>query len=150
MTDKEYAAKCWLNRAYKLDMEIAALNNKKARLESIVNNSVARYDADRVQSSGCGVEDTLITLIEVISLIEQKQEKLARCDLVTLDVIQKVKGSDEEESTVLRALLINRYVNRMSWKTIEKEMNYEKRNCMYLHLKALNAIAFYLPILEED
>lgn len=141
MTDKQYQAKKWLSRNYELNREIKLLEDKLEASRQRVNNIVGRYELNEIQMqhSRGGREDLIAEVIELENLIERRLKFLMSEDNLTTEVINRL------ETSIERAVLIARYVNRYSWTKIERIYRYSHAQMMRIHLSALDKI-----IIEED
>ena len=129
MTIKE-----WLNRGYKLDDEINSL--LKEQQEAFSKAIGVNYSAtEKVQTSKRNTsEDRLINYASYSELIDNRVDELYAVKQEILQVINKVNDS------VLRTLLIKRYINFQTWEEIACGMNYSYRQICRLHGKALSKI----------
>ena len=129
MTIKE-----WLNRGYKLDDEINSL--LKEQQEAFSKAIGVNYSAtEKVQTSKRNTsEDRLINYASYSELIDNRVDELYAVKQEILQVINKVNDS------VLRTLLIKRYINFQTWEEIACGMNYSYRQICRLHSKALSKI----------
>ena len=129
MTTKE-----WLNRGYKLDDEINSL--LKEQQEAFSKAIGVNYSAtEKVQTSKRNTsEDRLINYASYSELIDNRVDELYAVKQEILQVINKVNDS------VLRTLLIKRYINFQTWEEIAYGMNYSYRQICRLHGKALSKI----------
>lgn len=132
MTIKE-----WLNRAHQLDKEIKALLNER---NSMFDKATGvNYDTknEKVQTSIRNTtEDRFVNYAAYSQLIDKRIDKLYAVKLEIISAINKV------DDTILRTLLIEKYINFKTWERIASDMNYSYVHVVHnLHPKALNYIA---------
>ena len=146
MTDKQYYAKCWLNQVYIVTKrELAAKEEVQARILASITSGAVDYSKDRIQNNNPqGQEDRVITYAQATDDVEKVREKIARLIRIRLEVINMVPDS------VLRTLLIERYINQKSWGWIETSLVYSHQRIMQLHLKALTDISDLIPTGDDD
>lgn len=142
MTDKQYFAKRWLSRNFELNREIRLLEDKLEVSRQRVNNIVGRYELNEIQMqhNRGGREDLIAEVIELEDLVERRLKLLMSEDNKTTEAIDKL------ETSIERAVLIARYVNRYSWTKIERIYRYSHAQMMRIHLNALDRI----EIMEEE
>lgn len=132
MTTKE-----WLNRGHKLDNEINAL--LKEQHEAFTKATGFNYNADgeKVQTSKRNTsEDRFINYASYSELIDSRIDELYAIKQEILSVINKVDDS------VLRTLLVEKYINFHTWEQISCDMNYSYVHVVHnLHPKALDEIS---------
>lgn len=126
----------WLKRARALDREVKELREATMKSLSIAQGSGVDYSGERVQSSSDnGIESKFITYTDNAILLERKIEELEEYRKKVLTVIYSI------DDTVLRTLLIARYINCKTWEQIAEDMGYsEKWVKTGLHSKALKAL----------
>jgi len=134
MTPKE-----WLNRARTIDGELAALNETRELMIAQLTKSTQTLTGDTVQSTKD--PHKFDDLGDLAYQIEQAVKTCHRIKTETLAEIQRVDNS------VLRRLLVLRYLNGKSWESIAVEMNYSWRQIHRLHGRALMAIG---EVLKHD
>lgn len=141
MTEREEKAKDWLNRNFGFAMELDALQRRLDRMQSDIEKCVKPIRLREVQEQpfGNGAEDRLADWIDMSADLERKRFILLSRDKETMEVIEKV------ESATLRTILIERYVNRLSWNAVSEAIHYERRWTMELHRQALAAILPFIP-----
>ena len=141
MTDREEKAKDWLNRNFGFAMELDALQRRLDRMQSDIEKCVKPIRLREVQEQpfGNGAEDRLADWIDMSADLERKRFILLSRDKETLDVIDKI------DSPLLRTILIERYVNRRPWKTMDQVIHYDRATIFRYHLQALSAIIPFIP-----
>lgn len=146
VTDKQYFAKCWLNQIYIVTKrELAAKEEVQARILASITSGAVDYSKDRIQNNNPqGQENRVITYAQATDDVEKVREKIARLIRVRLEVINMIPDS------VLRTLLIERYINQKSWGWIETALVYSHQRMMELHLKALAAVADLIPTGDDE
>lgn len=143
MTEREEKAKEWLNRNFGKAMEIEALKRRLERMESELERSVRPIRLKEVQeeSNGNSQEEKLAEYIDMQKMVDVKILDLGVEDQKTIKAILNV------DSAIYRTILIERYVNRLSWKQIAAVMHFSPGggHFYHLHLEALSAVLPYIP-----
>lgn len=143
MTEREEKAKKWLNRNFGKAMEIEALKRRLERMESELERSVRPIRLKEVQeeSNGNSQEEKLAEYIDMQKMVDVKILDLGVEDQKTIKAILNV------DSAIYRTILIERYVNRLSWKQIAAVMHFSPGggHFYHLHLEALSAVLPYIP-----
>lgn len=142
MTEREKQAQSWLNRNYGKAMEIEAIKRSLERMETDLDRSVKPLKFKEVQEKPNGnlQEDMIADFVDLQFDLQKKIKKLVDEDKRTLYVIGRVSQA------FLRTILIERYVNRLSWKDISNTLHVERGGHLYrLHLEALSAVLPYIP-----
>lgn len=138
MTDEQYFVKEWLNRMYAAANAIEALERKR-ELVVCSMSGIGKYDAKSFSgNNGENASETkLLEYSELCSMIDKKRDELSREDMVTLKVIDSLKGKNAE---IEKAVLIDRYLNRLSWSQLEKNHNFERSRLTQFHNEALGKL----------
>lgn len=142
MTEREEKAKAWLNRNYSTAMEIDAIKRRLERLNSDlekVTRPLKIKEVIEANNPGNSQEDRLVEYISLSDDLSKRIVELMEKDAETINVINRVDGS------VLRTILIERYVNRLSWRDVAKRCHYEERRIYDYHLQALDAVLPFIP-----
>lgn len=137
MTDKQAAAKDWLNRnQYKHD-EIQALYMKLEDMRAGQLKAVSVPDADKVQTQPDPKrgENFILSIVAFEEMIKRKEKEMHASDLETGRAIDKLADTKE------RTLLIYRYLMYLPWPQISKKMGYAESYLYKLHEDALENIA---------
>lgn len=146
MTDNQYFAKTWLNKIYVVTRkELAAKEEIQAKLLASITSGAVDYSRERIQNSNPkGQEQRTISYAVATDEVEKVREKIARLIRSRLEVINMVPDS------IMRTILIERYINQKTWGWIEKNFNYSHAWLMKLHLKALDEISQFISGGEEE
>lgn len=141
MTNKQYFAKTWLSQIYIVTRkELAAKEEIQARLLTSITSGAIDYSKERIQNDNPhGHEERLLSYVQATDDVEKVREKIARLTRIRLEVINMVPDS------ILRAILIERYINQKSWGWIEKCFSYSHPHIMRIHLQALDEISRFIP-----
>ena len=142
MTEREERAKAWLNRNYGIALEIQAIQRRLERMNADlekVTRPLKIKEVIEANNPGNAQEDRLADYIDMSDDLEQRLEELNSLDMDTLEVINRI------EFPTLRSILIERYVNRLSWKQICEATHYERTWVWDLHRQALCAVMPYIP-----
>lgn len=125
-------AKEWLQRGWKIDREIAALERLKTELWTRATSTTASASPVVVQSSGD--PHKFDAIVAVAEKIDARIQSLAA---VRGEIIETVGAVPEP---ALRALLLSRYVEFRPWEQIAVDMGYSWRQIHRLHARALAAV----------
>lgn len=141
MTDDQYYAHKWLSRMWDENVEVEQL---KGRQEEIIGSmsGIGKYDSENIptQTGENGSESKLIEFSLVSEQLEKKLQRISYENSRTLQTIDKV------DSSMLRGMLIARYLRRMSWTDVGKLYNYEKTQTYEKYrIEALNAVYPHIP-----
>lgn len=138
MTDEQYFVKEWLNRMYGVEQVIEALIRKR---EGIVGSmsGIGKYDDSFIPANtGENSSETkMLNYSELSDMIEKKRRELTQEDMLTLQVIDTLDGEDSE---IMKAILIDRYLNHLPWPAVVENQHYEKSRVNELHAKALDKL----------
>lgn len=141
MTDNEEKAKDWLNRNYGESIYIDSLRRRLERLESEIDKMtkpLSRKESQVVHDDNAQ-ENKLTEYIDFLEDLKQKEAILFSHDMETVRVIEKV------ESFIFRTILTERYINRLKWPAISKNMNTNQRTLYRYHIQALDAVFPFVP-----
>ena len=138
MTDKQYESKCWLNRMFGVASHIESLKRKREEVLASLSG-IPKYEESFPGSDPKSVETKLVNYSELSAKIEELLHLLNHEDARTLDVIENL---DDE---MQKAILIDRYLNRMSWQKIARHHNYSERQIYNIHDRALELIWPSIP-----
>lgn len=141
MTEREEHAKEWLNRNYGLAMELDAIQHRLDRMQSDIEKATKPIRLREVQEqpTGNSTEDKMADWIDMSADLERRRYVLLNQDKETLGVIENV------QSSILRTILIERYVNRKTWRAICQFIPYERSRLFDLHVQALDAVLPFIP-----
>lgn len=138
MTDKQYESKCWLNRMYGVVNHIESLKRKQEEVLSTLSG-INDYSEHIGGSDQNPTETKFLKYSELSAEIEKQLHNLHSEDLRTLEVIEHLKTEEQ------KAVLIDRYLNRLTWKKIADLHNYEERQVYRYHEEALSAVHPFIP-----
>ena len=137
MTDKQAAARDWLNRNKGKHDEIMAyrlkLEDMRGRASALVN--VPKENKVQTQPDPKRGEKSIIAAMAFEQQIKNKEDILQLSDLETEKVIAQLPNSKE------RTVLIYRYLCYQSWEYIAKAMHFSESYCKEIHMNALENIA---------
>jgi DNA-directed RNA polymerase specialized sigma subunit len=143
MTEREEKAKEWLNRNFGKAMEIEALKRRIERMESDLERSVKPLRLKEVQEEpeGNSHEEKLAEFIDLKKMLEVKILELGIEDQKTIKVILQI------DQAISRTILIERYINRLSWKEIAKAMHFSPGggHLYNMHRDALCSVLPFIP-----
>lgn len=133
MTDRQYSAHEWLNKAYWL--ERTELKSKIEYAEKCKpDDGAIDYSKDRIQNGSSGAqEDRLNTYVMACEVVDKTKARIERIKRDRQEVIEMIPSSRQ------RTLLTYRYLNQYSWDQISSDMNYSRRQLDRIWKKALDA-----------
>lgn len=125
----------WLNHVRKLSDEIKQLKDAEKKAFSSACGGGVSYEKEKIQISKVNSSEAkFIDYSDYSILVKNKTEELERYQKEVLTAIYMI------DDTVLRTLLIARYINCKTWERIAEDMGYsEKWVKTGLHSKALKA-----------
>lgn len=142
MTEREEQAKAWLNRNYEEALELAAIERRIEKLQADIERCVKPLRLKEV-IEGFGADNAQETkMAEYLDMsgdLGSRYMKLIGKDNETLKVINNV------DSTMLRTILIERYVNRLGWNKISENVHLERSRLFDYHRQALDAVLPFIP-----
>ena len=111
----------WLNRGYKLNLEINELLRAQQYALLSATDTVAAPSGEKVQTSRKNTsEQRFINYAEYSKLIDDRIDELYALRKEILETINRVDDS------VSRTLLIGRYINFKTWERISEDMHYSR------------------------
>lgn len=135
MTDKQAAAKEWLNRNEPLRDEIRAMELRIAEMRAAVNNVVTVPKEVSVQTQPKNIQAEKIA--EICDFDNKIKAKRLRFEMLQN---KTTKTIDQLNDPVKGMILMYRYIYRRSWRYIADKMHYKESYIYEMHLKALTAI----------
>lgn len=140
MTDNQLIAHLWLSRMWDVDNKIKSYEKRKADIISSLSG-IGKYDDEFIPTQN-GENATETKNIEY-SLLCQEIEKLSS-DL-SKENVRTMKIINQVRSPKLSGMLYDRYINRLSWRTIGMKYHYTDRHSYnYMH-KSLDAVSIFIP-----
>lgn len=138
MTNNQFEAKEWLNRMFGAAQDVEAT---RRTLETIVAEmgGVSKYEIDFKGNNPKATEDKLARYSTVKAELEKKEAALYFEDARTEKIINKLKDKRD------RAILRDRYINRLSWSKIAKLNNYSEPRVYEIHRDALEDVWQFIP-----
>lgn len=134
-------AKQLLGRAKNIDMEINALMQKRDEAFVRATGRGAIRPSERVQTSCTNTaEKNMAEYAQYCVLVDRRVRDLYAVKNEIIDVINRIDDS------VLRILLLERYINLKTWEDIADSLHYSRRWVIKsLHPKALKKVGEMLP-----
>lgn len=133
MDHRQNPAKAYLLRYKGLKWKCAALERAiRAAFEDATNTTVSLKEIC-VQTSGGGemMANAVINAMDATSLLEDRRRE---CQKVMREIMEAIESvPDETQQTVL----IEHYINGRTLAEIQQDINYEKRNTIIIHGRAL-------------
>lgn len=141
MTEREEAAKAWLNRNYGMALELESIKRRLEKMQSDIEKVCKPIKLREIQESHSGnsQEDKMADYLDISEDLGKRYFELMAKDGVTLQVINKM------DSPILRTILIERYINRLKWSKVAIIMHLEERQIMRYHVQALDAVLPFIP-----
>ena len=141
MTEREEAAKTWLNRNYGMALELESIKRRLEKMQSDIEKVCKPIKLREIQESHSGnsQEDKMADYLDISEDLGKRYFELMAKDGVTLQVINKM------DSPILRTILIERYINRLKWSKVAIIMHLEERQIMRYHVQALDAVLPFIP-----
>ena len=135
MTDREAAAKDWLQRNESRWNEIKSLELRLEEMSDQVNKSVAAPKEICVQTQPRNVQaEKIADIVDFEKKIDDMKVRYELLEKVTVETIEKLRDPVKEN------ILIFRYVYHRSWSYIAGKMHYKESYIFALHQKALNSL----------
>lgn len=133
ISHKEQAAiaKNWLNRSVNSHRYIKALER---RLQAFTFANITKYENDgasRTEPRENVTESKMLEYSEICRLIEETRAKVENADAETILVI------DEMQSYIQKTILVERYINLLSWDDVARKVGYSSAHVKRLHGAAL-------------
>ncbi len=138
MTDRQYDSKIWLNRMYGVANHIESLRRKQEEVLSSLSG-IGKYEETITGSDPNPTESKYLKYSEISGEIERLLHRLHLEDLRTLEVIEHLNNEEQ------KAVLIDRYLNRLPWNLIISSHNYAERQVYRYHDDALEKVYPYIP-----
>lgn len=119
--DRRWEARIWLSRAWEKDDELRSYERRKDEIISQLSG-IGKYDSEFIpsQKDENSVENKNIEYSQLCAKIEQVIRDISIMNARSLEVISKVKNAKT------RAMLYDRFINRMTWKQIGDKYHYAK------------------------
>lgn len=125
-------AKDWLQRAMYTDNEIKQLIAERDRAFVKATSPNQNIGGDKVQTSRRNISEEKFSSYAAYSeLIEKRIDELYK---IKYEILQAINSLDD---SILRSILIARYINFKTWEEIAENLHYACRHIMRLHAKAL-------------
>ena len=135
MTDREAAAKDWLQRNEFRWNEIKSLELRLEEMRDQVNKSVAAPKEICVQTQPRNVQaEKIADIVDFEKKIVDLRKRYELLEQTTVETINKLRDPVKEN------ILLFRYVYHRSWSYIAGKMHYKESYIYALHSKALNSL----------
>ncbi len=141
ISNKEMAAasKTWLMRSFGSHRYIKALERRR---DAFTFANITRYEnngASRAESKENAQETKFLEYSEINRLIEQVRAEVEQSDVETIRTINAL------DSNLQKSILVDRYINMLSWDEIARRVGYSRAHVQRLHGVALLAIYKQIP-----
>ena len=140
MTAKEYLRQLW-----HLDRRINIRLQELERLKADIGIRQMPNNPDRVTGSGCPQDPVSETVIRIKDMEERLDAQVDRYIHLKAKIMEQIDGM---ENQTYQDILTCRYVLMQNWDDVAESVGYERRYCIKLHGRALQA--FYNLYLKED
>ena len=135
MTDREAAAKDWLQRNEFRWNEIKSLELRLEEMRDQVNKSVAAPKEICVQTQPRNVQaEKIADIVDFEKKIVDLRKRYELLEQTTVETINKLRDPVKEN------ILLFRYVYHRSWSYIAGKMHYKESYIYALHSNALNSL----------
>ena len=126
-------AKDWLERGWKLQMQIQQLSDEKEKAFCLACGASDRPQGEKVQTGKNNVQEyRMVSYTDYSIKLTQRLCELCTVKLEIEEAIERIGDP------LLRALLIARYINMKPWEQIAEELEYsDKWTRTGLHARAL-------------
>lgn len=149
MSDEAYKAKEWLERLGELLEKAEKIEKELYIMEAHINNAVGNYENNGRGKTDLIVrqqhrEDALIAYSAKRAQYEKEYFKFVKEEIITLNVIERMSNH------LHAAILIDRYINRLTWDKIVKRKNHtlKKAQTFKHHVEALEELSKLLKTEE--
>lgn len=131
--------KQWLQRGWRLNKEVQALQSAKRQAFYTACNSTAILSDVPCRGGGNATENKLCSYADYSQLLDEHMQALF---LVKLEILREIAKVD---NSTYRTLLTERYINFKKWDEIADVLGYSKSHIeTIMHPKALNCIGKYI------
>lgn len=134
------AVKKWLSRAYKLELEIIELERARAKTMDRLTSITQAYN-DVGGENPSPDPHKLDAVGDVAQKLDARIEELTHVQMEIVDAI------DHVDAPAVRAVLLARYINGLTWEAIGAEMRLSRRWVLMLHNDGLRAIVQVINII---
>ena len=140
MTAKEYLKQLWW-----IDKEIHEKMMEQEWLKTKAEGTSPPEVTGMPRSAGGKdkISSVIIKMVDLQNYIKMRTDELI--DL-RITITKQINGLEDQRS---RIVLSCRYLRRMKWEQIEKEMAYEKSSIMRMHRKALKEFEKKYPAIRS-
>ena len=144
MTDAAYYAQEWLRRTDELEQERRRALNKCIEIEAQINHCTSTFERSGKDPylSRAAHEDRLFDYADACERLRMISQRVYAADTATVEKLEKLRNP------VYAAILIDRYINRLSWAAIEKlyKKEYSKSAIFENHRRALDALGHIIGV----
>lgn len=142
MNDKQWQTHKWLNKAYTIIKgELAAKLEAKEKAFAALSCGSKGFDSIDVQQTKKNSQEERQHLYE--DLVRECDELKEAIALTKRDRIEKINLL---ESSIQRAILIDRYINQRSFDFIAKKHGYSVRQAQRIRLQGLDELNQYINL----
>lgn len=140
MSDRQFESHLWLSRMWHKEKEIESYEKRKADIISMLSG-IGKYDENFIPTND-GTNSVETKHLEY-SMISERLERLL--DEISIENVKTMKTIDNIKDPMMRSLLYDRYIRRLSYKQLSAKFHYgDRQTYRYMH-KSLDQIREYIP-----
>lgn len=144
MTDKEAAARDWLNRNKWREDEIKELELKLEIMRDNVNKTISPPQEIKVQTQPRNKRgEQIAEIVDFEKQIEEKRRYYAALQDESVKTICRLRDATK------KTILVYRYIIGLSWKEISKKTHYTESYLYDMHLRALADLYQYIDFSQR-
>lgn len=140
MSDRQWEAHIFLSRNWDKEKQVESYERRKADIISMLSG-IGKYDANFIPAdTGTNSVETKHLEYSLISeKLERLLEEISLENVMTMEIIDKIKDP------MMRSMLYDRYICRLSYKQLSEKYHYaERQPYRYMH-KCLDKIRDFIP-----
>ena len=140
LSDRQWESHIWLSRMWNMEKQIESYERRKADIISMLSG-IGKYDANFIPANN-GTNSVETKHLEY-SMISEKLECLL--DEISLENVKTMEVIDKIKDPMMRSMLYDRYLCRLSYKQLSEKYHYaERQPYRYMH-KCLDKIRSFIP-----
>lgn len=140
MSDRQWEAHIFLSRNWDKEKQVESYERRKADIISMLSG-IGKYDANFIPANdGSNSVETKHLEYSIISeKLEHLLEEISLENVTTMEIIDQIKDP------MMRSMLYDRYICRLSYKQLSEKYHYaERQPYRYMH-KCLDKIRGFIP-----
>ena len=140
MSDRQWESHLFLSRMWHKEKEIESYEKRKSDIISMLSG-IGKYDENFIPTND-GTNSVETKHLEY-SMISERLERLL--DEISIENVKTMKIIDNIKDPMMRSLLYDRYIRRLSDKQLSAKFHYgDRQTYRYMH-KCLDQIREYIP-----